>query len=643
MSKNNYMNDLLYGDLLSSPGYDVNYAVGMTYSLDLEALLAVPLSIGALGELDEITSQTPLCLLEAIQKSKDKFVVFCNKGEIKVPKKANKIFSLLESSVREVSGRLSDSGEDIGNWRFSNFHPKMWIIRETSREDKTDSRMKVIILSRNLTFDNSLDVAVSMTGKIMKGHVDSTKQQPLIELLNDLTPFADSDQRKKIKDIMDGLNHVERFDLDDTTYDDYDFIVFNNRGKIYTTMLDGSYRPVHHKDIRRLMQGTDVMIFSPFIDQETIDWMNDFKNRGYRFLVTRRENVTSEILELCTSRQSSVYVMKERMIDNELSSIDIHAKMYFVAYPRGVNANYLFLGSANATTSAFGPKEDKTNVPHLNTELLVRLRFKRSQNRAGNFKDSLIDEDDPGCRFERVTEPLAPETDKQSRYSDSERIFKYLISGNYLKANCSASENDLYDVRITFYKSRFIHTLKLYGILRTINPESFSIKAIPIQIPSQEKDLEDGLTFSGLRADCLSEYYTIRVTSKIDETDTIQGIVKIPTDGIPAERETMILRSLIDTKDKFMDYVSLVMTDSPELTIQDIYATETVLAGKEGKTVSAAAGTLYEQMLRIAATDPKRFERISEVADKLDSSVIPEDFKQMYDKFRTLLPKLKKI
>ena len=52
-----YFKSLMYGDMLNSPGYEVEFAVGLTYSLDLEALISVPISFGMLGDSEEV----PLC------------------------------------------------------------------------------------------------------------------------------------------------------------------------------------------------------------------------------------------------------------------------------------------------------------------------------------------------------------------------------------------------------------------------------------------------------------------------------------------------------------------------------------------------------------------------------------------------------
>ena len=89
-------NRLNYGELLIPPsGYELDFAVGTTYSLDLEALIGIPLSLSLSEEIEPVLSSNPLYLLEAIRKSTDKFVLFSEAGQIKVPQKGNFIFSLL--------------------------------------------------------------------------------------------------------------------------------------------------------------------------------------------------------------------------------------------------------------------------------------------------------------------------------------------------------------------------------------------------------------------------------------------------------------------------------------------------------------------------------------------------------------------
>ena len=96
-------NRLSYSELLQPElGYKLDFAVGLTYSLDLEALLGIPVSLGLLDEADSELMRSPFYLLEAIRKSSDSLAIFCNAGGIALPQKIQSIYSLLENSVFEI-------------------------------------------------------------------------------------------------------------------------------------------------------------------------------------------------------------------------------------------------------------------------------------------------------------------------------------------------------------------------------------------------------------------------------------------------------------------------------------------------------------------------------------------------------------
>jgi hypothetical protein len=73
------------------------------------------------------------------------------------------------------------------------------------------------------------------------------------------------------------------------------------------------------------------------------------------------------------------------------------------------------------------------------------------------------------------------------------------------------------------------------------------------------------------------------------------------------------------------------------------------LFGKENEQVSNQvsanaphrSAALYEAMLKLAATNPDRLQDIDDVITRMDISVIPDSFKQMYDQFKQTIKKLK--
>jgi len=138
---------LLTEALQPPPGYTVDVAVGTTYSLDLTALLLAPMSFALFehtraGHLEAVD---PIRLLDAVRRHAGHTTVFCQAGAIAIPGAYRSIFTFVEGSVAEVKveGGL--------------FHPKMWALRFT-REDSILHR--VVVLSRNLTFDQSWDTVL---------------------------------------------------------------------------------------------------------------------------------------------------------------------------------------------------------------------------------------------------------------------------------------------------------------------------------------------------------------------------------------------------------------------------------------------------------------------------------------------------
>jgi len=147
-------NRVNYGEIVSPPeGYELTKAVGTTYSLDLFALLAMPVAMFYANSLDGDFTINRYDVLEAIRQSKDRIDIFCQKGKIKVQKAYNNLLTFMEDCVEEIETPIKDSS----------FHPKIWVMR-FERKDEVVYRM--VVLSRNLTFDRSWDVAFHSEGRM---------------------------------------------------------------------------------------------------------------------------------------------------------------------------------------------------------------------------------------------------------------------------------------------------------------------------------------------------------------------------------------------------------------------------------------------------------------------------------------------
>jgi len=96
-------NRVNYSELLTmGPEYELDQAVGMTYTLDMEALMGIPLCLGMHGDMSAGERKNPLYVLEAIRRTGKNLSIFCNAGCIKVPAAESRLYALLEDSIHEV-------------------------------------------------------------------------------------------------------------------------------------------------------------------------------------------------------------------------------------------------------------------------------------------------------------------------------------------------------------------------------------------------------------------------------------------------------------------------------------------------------------------------------------------------------------
>ena len=106
-----------HGLATAATGRRLDLAVLTTYTLDLEALLALPLAVVAHsdGGVEKLL-EDPLLLLQAIRDAGDRIHVFVDETGIAVPQRNRELYATLEDSVHPV--RAPGGGV---------FHPKVWL------------------------------------------------------------------------------------------------------------------------------------------------------------------------------------------------------------------------------------------------------------------------------------------------------------------------------------------------------------------------------------------------------------------------------------------------------------------------------------------------------------------------------------
>lgn len=135
----------LLTDALRPPaGFRLDVAVATTYSVDLVALLLAPLSFAVHEHATDLETADPIAVLESVRRHADHLTVFCQAAAIH-PTPYRSVLTFIEDAVVEVTAPREGAL----------FHPKVWAIRFRSDDGATHHRC--LVLSRNLTFDQSWD------------------------------------------------------------------------------------------------------------------------------------------------------------------------------------------------------------------------------------------------------------------------------------------------------------------------------------------------------------------------------------------------------------------------------------------------------------------------------------------------------
>lgn len=588
-------NDIVYTDVMQSDNYVVDYAVCTTYSLDMSTLLSVPFMLGTMADLTETTMRSPHLILETINRSAGKFGVFCNAGCIAVPQANSKVYALLERSVVQVTLPAKGGG-------FVNFHPKVWVVKETNPETG-EGQIKFVALSRNLTCSNDLDVVCELVGKIGKKPATKkaqTKHAPLVDFLTWLIGKAnDRTIRKNMRAICNDISYIERFDLTDSPFEDYDFFPMGIPG------YDG-YSKCLEQDI--LDHATEMLIISPFVDMDVLNKMVNCAPSAKKTLITRNSSVTQDMISIFND---GVYVPKEVLTDKVEKdvAVDLHEKVYFVRrYEGNLSYNHLYLGSTNATKNGF-----KRNV-----EFLLHLQFAPYKSSYDKYRSELIN-DSKDCMFEKVVS--IPEDDTPKEDITNKLMLRIAIAA-------------IQEAQITSAADNYIITIQC---CQTKLPDE-DVYLYPLGCEGKETSLTDGIAFTGLQLSSLTEFYVIRIGD-------LQRVIKIPTDGMPTEeRDNAIFRSFINTKGKFINYLAFMLTDDVEQYILESQQLEKELSNDKATAMEQQISTsLYEDMIRMAYANPDRIASIRQIIEKADKEVVPDHFMDMYSTFENVLKQIKRL
>ncbi|MCA1542437.1 hypothetical protein I6F18_20980 [Bradyrhizobium sp. NBAIM32] len=342
-------------------GYELDWALGTTYSLDLETLLAVPLSFGLLDMVGEDGKliRDSVALLHVLRAYAKKLVVFCHASGIAMPVRRHLLYAHLEHAIIPVNAPTEGSS----------FHPKIWVLRFVAPNRVTQYRF--LCLSRNLTGDQSWDTLLTLDGELVDRERAIAKNRPLAAFISKLAEHASDklsqNQAESLTRLKEELLRV-RF-VPPEPFEDFEFFPMG---------FPGFQRAAVPGDARRLL------IVSPFLSPE---FLSHVSSNVETTLVSREETLDAIEPSVLNGMTGGVFAMidaatgdgvQEATADpaapeeasppaSSTSNVrGLHAKLYIAEEGRKA---HVWAGSANATTSGF----------QRNVEFLTHLIGKKSQ------------------------------------------------------------------------------------------------------------------------------------------------------------------------------------------------------------------------------------------------------------------------
>jgi hypothetical protein len=599
----------LYGANLQPPaGYVFDAAIATTFSLDFETALAVPVSLAlfAAENRDDILTH-PLALLEGAERIAGRLLVFTDAGHIQAHTRPHsRLCSLLERIIVEVAAPNDGA-----------FHPKMWALRFKPVRADEPVRLRLLVLSRNLTRDRSWDIALTLDGVVAKR--PQALNRPLVDFvrrLPDLTTAGQPDGARALAEEF--ADDIRRTDW--SVPDPFESVSFAVNG------LGG--KPWCPESCVRLG------VISPFCDDKALSLLADLAGANQPILIGRSDELAL-VPAATLVRFSRVAVLDEMAATEDGEELEptalrgLHAKAYIAE--RGWDTA-ITVGSGNATKPAL--------LSGSNVELFATLTGKRS--RVGSVEEILGEKG-----FGRLTRPFVPDefaaADLLQRAAEARLDAgrrELCLSGLKLRCEREPARDDgqvLWRVWLTppaALALTGIGALRVWPITRGEGHAQDALVGLRVGQP---------IDLGAMPLLDLTRFLACHVSDQDSELSILFSTGFI-LEGLPSERHTAILRWVIDSKDAFFRYLRLLLSE-----LGDPFAA--ALAAQDGSGNGAWRtadddAPLLEEMVRALCRGADQLHAIERLITRLEvtgegeNDPVPAEFRALWETFRIALAAL---
>ncbi len=583
----------LYTSLLTPPpGFVLDQALATTYSLDIQTMLTIPVHLSLLGAERH---EDGIAVYEAVRRTMDRVTVYLQRGQIHAPQQGNSLYGLLEPCMVEVE----PPGAGV-------FHPKLWLLRFQPGEGiDEEPRLRLAVLSRNVTDDRCWDLALQLEGRI--GSVRCEVNKPLAQLIRALPRLACVDveaaREAQAPELAQNVMYCD-FELPDGA----ETIEFAVPG-----LQRGRWGP----------EPSDrLAVISPFCSTEALTELAASSTKPVA-LISRPEAL-EEIGSEARDVFAGQYVLHEaaESEDNEgetrRDTHGLHAKAWIAEQgPRTA----ITLGSANTTNAAL--------VAQHNLELLVTLEGPR--RKLGGIGDLLGDEGlgavlQPWAAGEQGIVENETAVAAQRRLQQS----RVVIARSGLQVACEPGETE----------GRWC--LMLHGGVDLL--ASVRVRVWPVSRPPSDAvgfDPGAGVTeLARVGPAHLTGVVAFELTDP-DAEEALRFALNLPVDGLPAdEREAAILRAVIGNREGFLRYLMLLLAGD------DVGASGFMRTAGAGsgrwRTGSMDDLPLLEELTRCYSREPERLRDVAGIIERLrertgTADVIPAEFDALWKVYQQAL------
>lgn len=562
-------------DALRPPlGYRLGCAVGTTYSLNLDAALTPPAAFAlhsVSAERDPGDNVEPIELLDAIRRHSGLFTIFFQSGQIPIPT-SRKLFTYLEGGLVPVTA--PEGGV---------FHPKIWALRFD--KDKSESVFRMLCSSRNLTHDRSWDTMLRLDSTTEKGR-SRIKPGGLAEMVRALPELAiaplEKRRAKEISRLADQLNTV--------------------KWALPAGMTAGRFRPIGLNASSRVPfpKSADRMaVISPFLSAGLIGRLPAARRRAALVSNAHQlgmcsDSVSAKFSEVFTLDSDASPLGDDPAVDasgkpNDEQSLDdpgvpfrgLHAKLF--VFDRGEDTTIL-TGSANATSAAFGK-----NVEFL-TELVGPTK------RFG--VESLLAEPSDGVQSLRgFLEPFELREQVGPDPIDQLDGIRLGIASVPLEVRATEDGSDE-KFQLRFSSAAAFPDLP-DGVTWRAWPVTLDEHAASEVLGAATLDATFTTTFEGITAFLANELRLGKATTRF--------VLCADLREAPANRDTRLLRILLENSERFLRYLLMLLADEDD----DPFGLAELLNAFEKDAddewrIGFDSLPLLEVMLRALAHDPAR-------------------------------------